>query len=113
MTGARRKPRRNGGALTVILVAGVAVRQRIEDGVVPLPEPRIIAWSDHALAKAQFLGIARADVEDAILDGHQHRARNTGTADWLLLSGRLAIAYNHPVAGDNLTARVVTLWRRS
>jgi hypothetical protein len=79
---------------------------------VPGPEPRIILWTDHALAKAQFLGIARADVEDAILDGHARRTRNTGAADWLLRSGRLVIAYGHPVDDDQLAALVVTLWRQ-
>jgi hypothetical protein len=80
---------------------------------VSVQEPRIIVWSDHALTKAQLLGIARVDVENAILDGHQPRTRNTGAADWLLAHGRLAIAYSHPVDGDELTALVVTLWRRS
>jgi uncharacterized protein YuzE len=41
--------------------------------VMPEPEPRIIIWTDHALAKAQFLGISRADVEDTILNGHGRR----------------------------------------
>jgi len=74
--------------------------------------PRIVVWSDHALVKAQLLGIARTDLEEAILDGHAGRRRNDGAADWVLGSGRVAIAYNHPVDGDALTARVVTLWRR-
>jgi hypothetical protein len=76
-------------------------------------DPRIITWTDHALAKAPLLGISRTDVESAILSGHRRRTRNTGAAHWLLISGRLAIAYNHPVDGDELTASVVTLWRRS
>jgi hypothetical protein len=74
--------------------------------------PRIVEWTDHALAKAQLLSIARADVEEAVLTGHERRSRNTGAADWLVESGRLAIAYNYP-ARDELTALVVTLWRRS
>jgi hypothetical protein len=81
--------------------------------VMPEPEPRIIIWTDHALAKAQFLGISRADVEDTIFNGHGRRTRNTGAADWLVTAGRLAIAYSHPVDGDDLTAIVVTLWRQS
>ncbi len=72
----------------------------------------MVEWTDHALAKAQLLGIARADVEDAILAQHERRSRNTGAADWLVVSGRLAVAYNYP-ADDELTALVVTLWRRS
>lgn len=75
--------------------------------------PRIVVWTDHALVKAQILGIARADVEDSILEGHERRARNPGAADWLLRVGRLAIAYSHPSDGDDLAARVVTIWRRS
>lgn len=71
----------------------------------------MVEWTDHALAKAQILGIARADVEDAVLAQHERRSRNTGAADWLVVSGRLAVAYNYPM-GDGLTALVVTLWRR-
>jgi hypothetical protein len=80
---------------------------------VPESDPRIIIWTDHALAKAQLLGTSRADVVEAILAGHERRTRNTGAADWLVTAGRLAIAYSHPVDGDDLLAIVVTLWRRS
>ncbi len=73
--------------------------------------PSLVAWTDHALVKAQLLDMSRADVEDAVLSGHGQRTRNTGAADWLLVSGRVAIAYNYP-AGDELTALVVTLWRQ-
>jgi hypothetical protein len=76
------------------------------------PDPRIVAWSDHAIVKASLLGIARADIEDVVLTGHRERSRNTGAADWLLVSGRIVIAYNHP-AGDELTALIVTVWRQS
>ena len=50
--------------------------------------PRIVAWTDHALAKAQLMGITRIDVEDAVLEGHPSRSKNTGAADWLVVSGR-------------------------
>ena len=73
--------------------------------------PTTVLWTDHALVKAQLLGIPRSDVEDVILNGHDHRVRNAGAADWLVRSGRLVVAYNHP-AGDDLTALVVTIWRR-
>jgi len=63
--------------------------------------------------EAQLLGIARADIEDAVLSDHDKRARNTGAADWLLRSGRLAIAYHYPAADEELTALIVTLWRQS
>jgi hypothetical protein len=71
----------------------------------------MVVWTDHALVKAQVLGIARSQVDDVVLMRHDRRSRNTGAADWLLISGRLAIAYNHP-AGDELAALVVTIWRQ-
>jgi hypothetical protein len=73
--------------------------------------PTTVLWTDHALVKAQLLGISRSDVEDAILTGHDRRVRNVRAAEWLVQSGRLVVAYNHP-EGDALTALVVTLWRR-
>jgi hypothetical protein len=73
--------------------------------------PRLVAWTDHALVKAQLLGVPRADIEEAVLSSHGQRKHNTGAADWLVVSGRVAIAYNHP-AGDELTALVVTVWRQ-
>jgi len=47
----------------------------------------------------------------SFLGEHERRTRNSRAADWLIQSRRLAIAYNYP-AGDDLTALVVTLWRR-
>ena len=88
------------------------VRDRRKDASPVPPAPRIVAWTDHAVTKANFLGIARTDIEDAVLVRHRERSRNTGAADWLLVSGRIAIAYNHP-AGDELTALIVTIWRQS
>jgi hypothetical protein len=73
--------------------------------------PTTLSWTDHALVKAQLLGVSRTDVEDAILSGHDRRVRNARAADWLLETGRLVVAYNYP-ADDELTALVVTLWRR-
>jgi hypothetical protein len=58
-----------------------------------------------------LLDVARADVEDAILERHSQRKRNTRAADWLVVVGSLATAYNHPDGGDEPAARVVTLWR--
>ena len=75
--------------------------------------PRIAVWSEHALAKAELLGIPRAHVEDAVLSGYSRRIRNTGAADWLVEVGRLRVAYNHPDEADELIARIVTLWRRA
>ena len=73
--------------------------------------PTSVLWTDHALVKAQLLGIPSSDVEDAILSGHDQRVRNARAADWLVVSGRLVVADNHP-ALDELAALVVTLWRR-
>lgn len=75
------------------------------------PGPAAVVWTDHALGKAHLLGIATSDVEDILLRHHHRRTRNSRAADWMLRSGRLAIAYNYP-AGDDHTALLVTLWRR-
>ncbi len=78
----------------------------------PAPEPHVVAWTDHALAKAHFLGIPRFDIEEALLACHGSRERNTGAADWLSKRGHLAIAYNFPTDADELVATIVTIWRR-
>ncbi|MGH2743859.1 MAG: hypothetical protein ACRDN8_15565 [Thermoleophilaceae bacterium] len=70
-------------------------------------------WTDHAVVKADMLGVARADVERVVLEGHRRRMHNTRAADWLVREGRLVVAYNHPHRDDALTALVVTLWRRA
>ena len=72
----------------------------------------MVVWTDHAVVKAQLLGLAPSDVEDAVRSEHERRTRNTGAADWLVRSGRLTVAYNYP-EGDDLTALVVTHWRQS
>jgi hypothetical protein len=74
-------------------------------------DPRMVRFTDHALAKAELLGIPRTDIESAVLERHRDRRRNTRAADWLIVAGRLAIAYNHPDSDDDLVALVVTLWR--
>jgi hypothetical protein len=75
-------------------------------------DPTTVRWTLHALDKAQQLGFARRDVESALLDGHRGRRRNKGQARWLVVAGRLAIAYEHPDGEDPLGARIVTVWRR-
>jgi hypothetical protein len=77
-----------------------------------LPAPRRVRWTDHGLDKARLLGIARTDVEHVVIEHHRRRRRNARSADWLLISGRLVIAYDHPDDLDTTTARVITLWRR-
>jgi hypothetical protein len=64
------------------------------------------------VCKAALLGIARTDVERAVVEHHHARRRNARSADWLLASGRLVIAYDHPDHDGPATARVITLWHR-
>jgi hypothetical protein len=65
----------------------------------------VVVWPDRAIVKAELLGVPRSDVEDAVLERHGQRTCNTGAADWLVTAGSLAVAYNHPDAGDPTTAR--------
>ena len=74
--------------------------------------PSRIRWSDHALVKAGILGIARADVEAVVIEGHAGRQRNAGAARWRVSTGRPVVLYDHPDGDDETTARVVTRWRR-
>jgi hypothetical protein len=97
--------------------AGIlAKRRRWRDDtacVIPIWYARFrFRWTDHALDKAALLGIARADVEQAVIKQHQRRRHSVRSADWLLTSGRLVIAYDHPDHADTTTARVITLWRQ-
>jgi hypothetical protein len=75
-------------------------------------DPTSVRWTLHALDKAQQLGFARHDVEEALLGGHRERRRNRGEAAWLVTAGRLVIAYEHPNGDDPLVARIVTFWRQ-
>ena len=75
--------------------------------------PVIVEWTAHAHVRADRLGVARSDIEHAIVEGHRRRRSNPRAADWLLNVGRLTVAYNHPDDGDELAARVVTVWRRA
>jgi hypothetical protein len=74
--------------------------------------PLQVTWSQHAFAKATILGVSRADVEQAVLEGHPRRLRNSGDADWRILVGRWVVLYNHPDREDPLSAHIVTLWRQ-
>jgi hypothetical protein len=75
------------------------------------PAPRLVVWTDHALLKAQMLGFALTDVEEAWLGRQFHRAHKAAAADWLIRSGGLAVAYDYAV-DDELTALIVALWRQ-
>jgi hypothetical protein len=48
---------------------------------VSTPAPTLVALTDHALVKAQQLGIASLDVDDAVLANHEKRTRNTRASD--------------------------------
>jgi hypothetical protein len=55
-------------------------------------------------------------VEQAIREKHGERLANDGQADWLIASAtslgvRFEAIYDHPVAGDEQTARIVSAWR--
>jgi len=71
-----------------------------------------VNWTDHALVKAQLLGLVQSDVERALLENHEIRRRNPGPADWRVTVGRLVILYRYPDRGDASTACIVTLWRQ-
>jgi hypothetical protein len=74
--------------------------------------PIRFAWTEHALVKAEMLGLSRLDSEQWIIDGHAVRTRNDGAGDWQVTVGRIVIVYNHPDDGELLCARIVTVWRR-
>lgn len=74
--------------------------------------PVRVGFSRHAERRLGALCATQHDVADALLAGHAQRRRNPRAADWLILAGRLAIAYNWPDRDDRTTALVVTVWRR-
>ena len=60
--------------------------------------------------------LATFEVEQAIREHHEARRSNDGRADWLVAAktrdGRAFEAiYDHPVAGDETLARIVSVWR--
>lgn len=69
-----------------------------------------MAFTDHAAERAQRYGLPRADIADIVLAEHPHRRRNPGAADWQVRRGQLAVVYDWPDAGDDTTARLVSLW---
>jgi hypothetical protein len=71
-----------------------------------------VSWTVHALDKAWRFGFARSDIEDVVLGRHRRRRRNAGEAGWKVTSGVMVIVYDYPDGEDDLTARVVTVWRR-
>jgi hypothetical protein len=73
-------------------------------------------WTDHALQRLEERGLTRFEVEDVIRDGHEARAPNEDGADWLITAKThsgisIEVVYDHPHAGDETVARVVSVWR--
>jgi hypothetical protein len=73
-------------------------------------------WTAHALLRLDQRQLSRSDVEQAIRDNHGERLANDGQADWLIasttaLGAHFEAIYDHPVAGDQHTARIVSAWR--
>jgi hypothetical protein len=77
-----------------------------------LAAPSRVVWTAHAAEKARRLGLPPGAVERVVLERHRERGRNPRAADWVVLEGRLVVAYNHPDRRDRTAARIVTLWRR-
>jgi hypothetical protein len=72
--------------------------------------PHRVAFTDHAADRAERYTVPYTAVADAVLDEHPWRRTNPGAADWQVRRGRLVVAYDCPDAGDETTARVVSLW---
>jgi hypothetical protein len=73
-------------------------------------------WTAHALLRLGQRRLSRSDVEQAIRDNHGERLANDCQADWLITSTtalgvRVEASYDHPVAGDEHVARIVSAWR--
>jgi uncharacterized protein DUF4258 len=72
-------------------------------------------WTEHAELRLGQRGLTKADVEDAVREGHEDRQINQGDADWRVegvrADGReFAVIYDNPVRGDASAARVVSIW---
>ena len=73
-------------------------------------------WTAHAALQLSQRRLSRSEVEQAIRETHAERRPNDGRADWLIactttLGVHFEAVYDHPVAGDEATARVVSAWR--
>lgn len=73
-------------------------------------------WSDHALLRLGQRQLATFEVEQAVREHHEERRPNDGRADWLISArtpdGReFEAIYDHPAAGDDTLARIVSVWR--
>ena len=73
-------------------------------------------WTDHALQRLGERGLTRFEVEEAIREAHDGRVPNEDGADWLIAARTpsgisIEAVYDHPHAGDETTARIVSVWR--
>ena len=75
-------------------------------------------WTAHGLLRLGQRQLTCSDVEQTIRDAHGERRPNEGAADWLIegstaLGVRFEAIYDHPIHGDETTARIVSAWRVS
>lgn len=73
-------------------------------------------WTDHARARSEQRRLQRAEIEQAIADGHERRRPNDGRAEWLVsarTAGDVAFEaiYDHPHGDDVAAVRIVSVWR--
>jgi hypothetical protein len=74
-----------------------------------------IEWSDHASDSLKVLGLPEYEVEKKLQVRRRWR-KNRGKGDWRgaidvpEFPHTLEIIFDHPVRGDDLRAKVVTLW---
>ena len=73
-------------------------------------QPHRVVFTDHAVDRAERYGITYSEASDVVLDGHARRLRNPGAAEWQVRGRGLVVVYDWPDAGDDATARVVSLW---
>ena len=73
--------------------------------------PAIVVFTRHAERRALERRLDLQDVAELLLAHHDQRRRNSGEADWLLRVRGVAIAYNWPDGGDDVTALVISAWR--
>jgi hypothetical protein len=73
-------------------------------------------WTAHAELRLGQRRLTLVDVERAIRARHDDRQVNEGRADWLVAGVTIdgvpfEAVYDHPVAGDEATVRIVSVWR--
>jgi hypothetical protein len=98
-----------------------AFRVALRHPTAPSIESRHVAiehfvWTAHARLRLNQRRLSRSEVEQAIRETHAERQPNDGRADWLIacttpLGVHFEAVYDHPVAGDDATARIVSAWR--